>query len=85
MLILLFTTRKYLVEFLRVKEAKTNLDRVIGMEGIVTKEIKKNVNGEVKVDGKHWTAYADKRIRKNKTVKVLLINGVKIKVEEVDE
>lgn len=84
-IILLCTTRKYLVSFLRVKEQKTNLDRIIGMEGIVTEEIRKNHNGEVKVDGKRWTAYADKKIKVDKTVKVLLIDGVKIKVEEVDE
>ena len=84
-IILLCTTRKYLVSFLRVKEQKTNLDRIIGMEGIVTEEIRKNHNGEVKVDGKRWTAYADKKIKVDKTVKVLLIDGVKIIVEEVDE
>lgn len=84
-IILLCTTRKYLVNLLRVKEERTNLDRIIGMEGIVTEEIRKNNSGEVKVDGKRWTAYADKKITVDKTVKVLLINGVKIKVEEVDK
>lgn len=83
--ILLFTTRDYLLKFMKVKNERTNLDRVIGMTAIVTEEIKKNKPGEVKVDGKRWTAIADKKIKVDSTVKVLEINGVKLKVEEVDD
>lgn len=81
--ILLFTTREYLVKLIDSKKQKTNLDRVIGMEAIVTEEIKKNHPGEVKVDGKRWTAISDKKIKIDSTVKVLEIDGVKLKVEEV--
>lgn len=84
-IILLVTTRKYLVKLIDIKKEKTNLDRVVGMTAIVTEEIKKNSPGEVKVDGKKWTAVADKKIKVDSTVKVLEINGVKLKVEEVDE
>jgi len=84
-MILLITTRKYLLKHFMGKNEKTNLDRVIGMTAIVTEEIKKNNPGEVKVDGKRWTAIADKKISVNSTVKVLEINGVKLKVEEVSE
>ena len=45
-------------------------------------QIKKNNTGEVKVDGKKWTAYADKNIKKGSIVKILKIDGVKVKVEE---
>ena len=83
--ILLFTTRKYLVNLLGSKNIKTNLDRVIGMTGIVTEEITKTKAGEVKVDGKKWTAVADKKIKVDSTVKVLEIDSVKLKVEEVEE
>ena len=62
---------------------KTNLDRVVGMEGIVTEKISKNNPGEVKVDGKRWTAISDKTIEEGKTVKILKIEGVKLIVEEV--
>ena len=55
------------------------------MTAIVTKEISKNNPGEVKVDGKYWTAMSDKKIKVDSTVKVLEIDGVKLKVEEVDE
>lgn len=80
--ILLFTTRDYLVKLIVKKKEKTNLDRVIGMTGIVTEEITKKKAGEVKVDGKRWTAIADKKIKVDSTVKVLEIDGVKLKVEE---
>ena len=80
--VLLFTTRDYLVKLLVKKKEKTNLDRVVGMIGIVTEEITKKNPGEVKVDGKKWTAIADKKIKIDSTVKVLEIDGVKLKVEE---
>lgn len=83
--ILLVTTRKYLVKLIGTRKERTNLDRVIGMTAIVTEEIKKNSPGEVKVDGKRWTAIANKKIKVDSTVKVLEIDGVKLKVEEVDE
>ena len=82
-LIFLVTTREHLIKLIGDKKAKTNLDRVIGMEAVVTEEIKKNKPGEVKVDGKRWTAIANKKIKVDSIVKVLEIDGVKLKVEEV--
>ena len=67
------------------KKEKTNLDRVVGMEGIVTKKITKNTSGEVKVDGKYWTATADKTILPDTIIKVLALNSTKLKVEIVKE
>ena len=83
--VLLVTTREYLVKLLGEKHEKTNLDRVVGMTAIVTEEIKKNLHGEVKVDGKRWTAISNKKIKVDSTVKVLEIDGVKLKVEEVED
>lgn len=84
-IILLITTRPFLQKFLVREKEKTNVDRIIGMKGIVTEEITRKVIGEVKVDGKKWSAYADKKIKVGSTVKVLSIEGAKIKVEEMDE
>ena len=83
--ILLITTKPFLTKFIKQHKVKTNLDRIIGMTGIVTESITKNEDGEVKVDGKRWTAYADKAIKKGETVKILEIKGVKIKVEKIGE
>ena len=83
--ILLFTTKPFVKKYLKQSGVKTNFDRIIGMRGVVTEEILKNKNGEVKVDGKLWTAYSDKKIKVDSIVEILEINGVKIKVKEVDE
>lgn len=83
--ILLFTTRDHLMKLIGERKEKTNLDRVVGMEAIVTEEISKNKPGEVKVDGKKWTAVSSKKIKVDSIVKVLEIDGVKLKVEEVKE
>lgn len=82
--VLLISTRKMLVEKLNKNKQKTNLDRVVGMEGIVTEKITKHNPGEVKVDGKKWTAISNngKIIGEGKTVKIIKIEGVKLVVEE---
>ena len=83
--ILLITTKPFLTKFFKKHKVKTNVDRIIDMTGIVTEDIGKNSDGEVKVDGKKWTAYADKPIKKDELVKILEIKGVKIKVEKIGE
>lgn len=83
--ILLITTKPFLTKFVKQHKEKTNIDRIIGMTGVVTEQIKKNDTGEVKVDGKKWTAYADKSIKVGELVKILEIKGVKIKVEKIGE
>ena len=56
-IILMITTRKTLVKLLKVKKENTNLDRIIGKRAIVIEDITKDGLGEVKVDGKIWSAY----------------------------
>ena len=81
-IILLITTKPILNKMLNSKNEKINLDRVIGANGVVTEEIKKNVIGEVKVDGKRWSAISNKKIEVGATVRVLKIDGVKLIVEK---
>ena len=78
-------TRPYLVKKLSKKKVSTNLDRVIGMEGIVTEEITKFKIGEVKVDGKKWSAISSEKIEVGKEVIVEDIDGVKLIVRKEDE
>lgn len=80
--IFLITTKKTLDKFFNNKKVKTNLDRIVGMKGKVVEEIDINNDGAVKVDGKVWTAYADKNIKVDSIVRILEINSTKIKVEE---
>ncbi len=79
--ILMITTRKYLLKLFKVKNTKTNIDRIIGMKGIVT-NILDNLIYEVKVDGKVWSAYSNEELKVNDYVKILEINSVKLKVEK---
>ncbi len=82
---LLLLTRPILTKMLAQKETKTNLERIIGMEGVVTSKISKNVVGEVKVDGKLWSAIATTAIKEGAIVKACAIEGVKLVVEKVEE
>lgn len=77
--LLMLLTRKTLEEKL-VRKEKTNLDRVIGMKGVVTESIDELKVGEVKVDGKSWSAVAKTPIKVGEMVKILKIEGVKLEV-----
>lgn len=83
--ILLILTRPIIKRITTNSGEATNLDRVVGMEAIVTESLGKNKIGEVKVDGKRWSAYSEQEIDVNCTVKVLKIDGVKLKVERIGE
>lgn len=81
-IVLLVTTRSMLQKRLLGPKEPTNLDRVIGMTGVVTETIQKNAPGEVKVDGKKWTAIANQKLEKDTPVKIIAIEGVKLKVKK---
>ena len=83
--LLFIKKKKNIVKKIVPKKEKTNLDRIIGMEGVVLSKITKNHPGEVKVDGKIWSAIADETIKEDEIVKILEINSTKIKVEKVKE
>ncbi len=84
-IILLLTTRSFLERLLKNKRETTNLDRVIGMEAIVTEPIKKHNVGEVKVDGKRWSAISDAELEIGDEVIVEEINGVKLMVRKKEK
>ena len=84
-ILLLLLTKPFVKKVKKRESIPTNLDRVIGKVGVVTETIEKDGIGEVKVLGKKWSAYSDKGVKENSKVKVLSINGVKLKVEEIKE
>ena len=84
-ILLLLLTKPFVKKMKKRDKIPTNLDMVIGKKGIVTETIDKDGIGEVKVLGKKWSAYSDKEIEENSKVKILSINGVKLKVEEIKE
>lgn len=84
-ILLLLLTKPFVKKMKKREGVPTNLDMVIGKTGVVTVKIEKDGIGEVKVLGKMWSAYSNKEIEEHSKVKVLSINGVKLKVEEIKE
>ena len=84
-IILMIITRPFLMKKLKRKNVKTNFDRVIGMEGVVTEKISKLKVGEVKVDGKKWSAISDEAIEVNSHVIVEAIEGGKLVVRKGED
>ena len=82
---LLLLLTKGAIKKILPEKTKTNIDRIIDMEGIVTEKITKKTPGEVKVDGKRWTAVADETINTDETVEILEINSTKLKVKRMEE
>ena len=81
-IIFLITTRPILIKYIYKTKEKTNIDRIIGMRGIVIDDILNKEFGSVKVDGKIWTAYSKDKLLEGTYIKVLKINGNKLEVEE---
>ena len=83
---LLLLLTKPLIKKIKVKKVEaTNLDMVINKIGIVTEDINQDKIGEVKVLGKRWSAYSNTELKKDEKVKILSIDGVKLKVEKMGE
>ncbi|MFV0497674.1 MAG: NfeD family protein [Candidatus Fimivivens sp.] len=82
----LFFTRPVAANVLRVKKVSTNVDRIIGMMGVVTCAID-NITGEgrVLVNGLEWAARSDDGapIAEKERVMIKAIEGVKVIVERV--
>ena len=76
---------KRIVSKVKIKRiVPTNLDRIIGFTGEVTEKIT-NHSGEVKVDGKRWSAVAESEIDVGSKVEILAIDGVKLCVRKKKE
>lgn len=85
-LVTLAFTRPIAVNVLKVKKISTNVDRVIGMIGVVTQPID-NIAGEgrVLVNGLEWSARSDDGVPIDVKESVLIksIEGAKVIVERV--
>lgn len=83
--ICLILTKSIISKIKNHKITPTNLDRVIGDIGIVTEDIDEFNNGEVKVDGKTWTATSKETLKVGTKVKIVSINGVKLNVKSIKD
>ncbi|MBN2697024.1 MAG: NfeD family protein [Bacilli bacterium] len=80
--LLLLGLRPLFKEYIRKNEIKTNADKLIGKTATCLKAIKDGERGEVKIDGKIWTAVANEDISVEEKVEVLAIDGVKLVVKK---
>ncbi len=82
--VLVLFTRPVVTRWLNSRITRTNADRVVGKEALVTKDIDNTLaEGEVQVDGVSWSARSSKdgRIPAGTKVRIKEIQGVKLIVE----
>ena len=75
--------RRYVHRWTMVRKAKTNIDAIIGRQGIVLKSIAKNVDGLVKVGYEQWRARAEEDIKQGDEIVVTSVSGVTLIVERI--
>jgi membrane protein implicated in regulation of membrane protease activity len=80
---LLLFTRPVVIKYFKVNEIKTNVDSVIGQEGIVTTAIISNGIGRIKLRAQEWSAIADESIEIGQRVRVLDVEGNKLIVKKI--
>ena len=78
---LLVLTRPLAKKYFITKKTPTNADAVIGKQGIVTEAIDPLTGkGQVKIEGKIWSAKSDRAISENALVTIQEIQGVHVLV-----
>lgn len=85
-ILLLLFTRPLTKKMMQNNFVRTNADRVIGMIGVVTKEILANEIGEVKVDNTLWRAIDlnGYEYKVGEKVSVDAISGTKIIISKIN-
>ena len=76
--------RRYVQRWTLVKKAKTNIDAIIDKQGIVLKDIGRNVDGLVKVGNEQWRARAEEDIKEGEEIAVTGISGVTLIVKKTE-
>jgi membrane protein implicated in regulation of membrane protease activity len=83
--ILFIFTRPVAIRKLKIGKEKTNVSSLIEQEAIVTKKITKFERGEIKLQGKYWTAITEngEEINQGNNCIVIKFDGVKAVVRKV--
>jgi len=76
--VLLFFTRPLAVKKFKTGKVKTNVDSLVGMHALVTRQISEFERGEVKLNGQFWTARSEDGsvIKEGTKCEVARIEGV---------
>ena len=83
-----YTIRRYLIPYTQSKFVPTNLDRLIGAEAVVTRELALRSRGEVKINGQYWTARCDdpeRTVAVDSSVLIRAIEGATLIVSAIEE
>lgn len=80
--LLVLFTRPIAIRYLKIGHTRTNVDSMIGQQGVVIKAMSEHQTGQIKVNGQVWTALpADGQpIGENMEVTVQSVEGVKLMV-----
>lgn len=74
--------RRYIHKRMSFAAEKTNIDTIIGKNGIVLRDITRNNYGLIKVGMEEWRAGADEEIKEGQEIIVTGISGVTLKVKK---
>ena len=74
--------RRYVHRWTAVRKSRTNVDAIIGRQGIVLKSIARNVEGLVKIGYEQWRARAEEDIKEGDEVIVTGISGATLNVKK---
>lgn len=84
--ILLLCLRPLLRKRIVVKKTRTNADRLIGQQAVVTQTIGGGIDtGEVRVSGVLWTAVCDTPVEAGAHVRIERVAGAKLYVAPLEE
>ena len=83
-IVLLIFTRPVAIRKLKIGKTKTNVDSLPEQHAVVTKKIVKFEKGEIRVQGKYWTAVpdADAEFNEGEECVIVRIEGVKAVVRK---
>ena len=65
-------------------DKKSNTERLIGLTAKVTEDVGPHKIGSIIVSGEDWKAISDDELSKGEEVKIIDIDGVKLKVEKLE-
>lgn len=83
--ILLSLFRKKTIAYLKSKNIIYNKDKQVGLIGIVSKRITKTKDGQIIINNKTWNASSDKKLLVGTKVKVISVDGEKLRVKEKEK
>jgi membrane protein implicated in regulation of membrane protease activity len=87
-IVLLIYTRPIATKYLKLGKEKTNVEAVVGLEGVVIEKIDNVLGkGQVKIGGQIWSAKSEsgEDISRDEEVEVVAVKGVRVIVKKKEK